>query len=550
MTTSVRVQKVEILPDTDDVFDIWNKESDVYCGEGNFIANNMVVHNCIPEWVERRNDPHGKWRDDVHPQILHILERTHGVIVFQEQLQALWQNIAGFTAPEAQEARKAVAKKWKDKLKPIEEKWLAGATPVLGEADAKAWWEKQVTFGRYAFNMSHSVAYCLVAFRCLWLKAYFPHEWWAAVKSYCNADKLVRYMNVARGEGVKYAPMDINNLSLNFIAVPQSPRLSHLDNPNGHVMPGLICLKGIGTKVAAAFTGEKPPITDDAIPDDSGDLDNDPDDCTASPEPNHDLITPSADEIIQATGPIESIDDFVARKGKNKLLLERLIKLGSFACLPGHTCSQAVWVYYQSKYCSGSDITALKKDLKARILDLDGWTEAAVGVERARQEQEFKALYPKRKVPKKISDWQPKADITIENVVKLYPDDFTLSEILKFEELYLGYHLHSPLDLFEVRGGRSILQARTNGEVEAVISDVFHTKTRTNMPMCKLTITDGTRTAMMIIWSDELINIDKALLRIGRGFRAKVAWDGKRRNFTLRSGCSVIRLKRKDENAS
>ena len=88
----------------------------------------------------------------LHPDFLKVLGDTYGCIVYQEQLQQLWQNIAGFTAPEAQEARKAVAKKWTAKLKPIKEKWIEGASKILGKAEAEQWWGKQETFGRYAFN--------------------------------------------------------------------------------------------------------------------------------------------------------------------------------------------------------------------------------------------------------------------------------------------------------------------------------------------------------------------------------------------------------------
>lgn len=106
----------------------------------------------IPEAVENRDDVSGDWKEKLHPKILPILEDTYGVIVFQEDLQAIWQVMAGFTAPEAQEARKAVAKKWAHKLKPIREKWLIGASRVMPENEAKDWWTKMETFGRYAFN--------------------------------------------------------------------------------------------------------------------------------------------------------------------------------------------------------------------------------------------------------------------------------------------------------------------------------------------------------------------------------------------------------------
>ena len=54
-------------------------------------------------------------------------------------------SIANFTIPEAEAARKAVAKKWVDKLAPIEEKWKKGASERLGPEMAADWWEKMLT---------------------------------------------------------------------------------------------------------------------------------------------------------------------------------------------------------------------------------------------------------------------------------------------------------------------------------------------------------------------------------------------------------------------
>lgn len=106
----------------------------------------------IPEAVQNRDDHRGNWKKRLHPVILDVLKDTYGVIVYQEQLQTIWQRLAGFTAPEAQEARKAVAKKWTHKLKPIREQWLVGASRSIGQRDADEWWSKMETFGRYAFN--------------------------------------------------------------------------------------------------------------------------------------------------------------------------------------------------------------------------------------------------------------------------------------------------------------------------------------------------------------------------------------------------------------
>lgn len=157
MTISHEFDEVVEITDIgyDDVFDIINFESNygnVYEGEGNFSVDGLVVHNCIPEYVERRDDKKQLWKSGEHPDIAEELIDTHGIIVYQEQLQKIWQKFAGFTAPEAEKARKAVAKKWTEQLKGIEARWKAGASRTIGEQWANVMWERMVSFGRYAFN--------------------------------------------------------------------------------------------------------------------------------------------------------------------------------------------------------------------------------------------------------------------------------------------------------------------------------------------------------------------------------------------------------------
>lgn len=126
-----------------------------YCFEDLMLFNAMGHPGpmaSIPDAVKNRDDHRGTWKKKLHPVILDVLKDTYGVIVYQEQLQSIWQRVAAFTAPEAQEARKAVAKKLTHKLKPIKEKWLRGAAKMLGAAEATDWWPKMETFGRYAFN--------------------------------------------------------------------------------------------------------------------------------------------------------------------------------------------------------------------------------------------------------------------------------------------------------------------------------------------------------------------------------------------------------------
>ncbi len=483
---------------------------------GDLLLFNAMGHpgpmQSIPEAVENRDDLTSSWKKNLHPDILPILEDTYGVICWQEQLQQIWQVIAGFTAPEAQDARKAVAKKWVHKLKPIEQKWLDGASKRIGREEAEQWWSKMVTFGRYAFNKSHGVSYCLVAHRCLWLKAHFAPEYWAAVMSDCHPDKLVRYMGVARSED--WEPTEITYCG-KYVPEQRSKgvgfgtlNIDHLTNNFGvtgdTVNQGLIGIKKIGDNTADVFAGK---------------------------------------------GSFADIDQFVAEKGKNKTVMERFIKLGAFSHLPGHGNSKALWQWYLYKYCTGKDVTALRKDVRKRLLAKDGWTDEKIKEERDRQITAYRKQYPKRtKIPSKILNWTPKPVDSRDNVLSLFDGDFTIAEQLEFEKEFLGYTLHSPLELFESAGGLNIAkgkEAARAGEdyrLEVIIVDQYFGLTKNQSEYLRLTVTDGVQTTPVFIWSNDLFMQDENNLVEGVGVSMAVDFDERRGSFSLRRGDRISKL--------
>jgi len=467
----------------------------------------------IPDAVKNRDDKSGAWKRKLHPDILKILEPTYGVIVFQEQLQAIWQAVAGFTSPEAQDARKAVAKKWTHKLKPIKEKWIVGATRSLGRQEAEEWWPKMETFGRYAFNKSHSVSYCLVAHRCLWLKAHFAPEWWAAVMSDCHPKKLIRYMGVARAEGwepteytysgtyrpkewakgVDFSTLNLSNLTVDFTVNDDT------------VNQGMIGIKGIGESAADKFCGK---------------------------------------------GEYTDIDDFIEKKGKSKLVLERLIKLGAFKSFPGHENSYALWQYYRYKYCTGKDITALKQEIRGKLLEIEGWSDAAIIGERQRQINEYRQLYPnRRKIPAKFENWNPTPKDGPHEVMALYPNDFEPEEVLKFQLDYFGYYIDSPMSLYVRDGGGTIAEAKAcalageTAKIEALVHDIKFAKTKHEHQYGRLTIDDGIQKSLVFIWPNELAGQDPNCLVPGTGIQLYVDYDKDRNTFSLVRHDRIRRLK-------
>ena len=139
----------------------------------------------------------------LHQDLENILGNTYGIIVFQEQLIEIGR-LAKLTNPD--ELRKATAKK-NDKL-------LAKLKPELYQGlQKRGWtieqldtlWEIMLDFARYSFNLSHSAAYAIIAYICMYLKTYHPKEFICAwINSYGGKlDKLMICKREADRLGIK-----------------------------------------------------------------------------------------------------------------------------------------------------------------------------------------------------------------------------------------------------------------------------------------------------------------------------------------------------------
>lgn len=114
----------------------------------------------------------------LHPDLEKILSNTFGVIVFQEQLIEVGR-LAKLSNPD--ELRKATAKKKADlldKIKPELYKGLQNRGWTVGKLDKL--WESMLDFAKYSFNKSHSAAYALIAYICMYLKTYHSKEFMCA----------------------------------------------------------------------------------------------------------------------------------------------------------------------------------------------------------------------------------------------------------------------------------------------------------------------------------------------------------------------------------
>ena len=138
-----------------------------------------VQGSAVSQFVERYR--HGaEWEYD-HPLERRALERGYGVIVWQEQVVQLIEDVAGMTAAEADEVRRAFARPNNEGLIAMHwERFLdgAGANGVPEEIAGKIFSKIN---GHYMFPESHSHAFAITAYQAAWLKRYHPLEFFVAL---------------------------------------------------------------------------------------------------------------------------------------------------------------------------------------------------------------------------------------------------------------------------------------------------------------------------------------------------------------------------------
>lgn len=114
------------------------------------------------------------WDERLKP----ILERTYGVVLFQEQLLRIAMELAQFTAAEADELRRSIDfKRDNSRMKRMEDKLHAAliANQVTPPATQKIL-HALTSFALYSFPESHALSFALIAYASGYLKVHRPAE--------------------------------------------------------------------------------------------------------------------------------------------------------------------------------------------------------------------------------------------------------------------------------------------------------------------------------------------------------------------------------------
>jgi DNA polymerase-3 subunit alpha len=187
------------------------------------------------------NRKHGRAPlDFVHPLLREDLEDTYGVFVYQENLLTAARVLAGFTAAEADDLRKAVGKKKPEVMAKIKKEFIQGCmdTNDISRAAADKIFSDIEYFAGYGFGRGHAASYAELSYITAYLKANYPAEYMAAVLDSVSVGKndpenLALYLDEAKRMGITVMPPSIRRSGKYFSVVAEDELLFALSGIDG-----------------------------------------------------------------------------------------------------------------------------------------------------------------------------------------------------------------------------------------------------------------------------------------------------------------------------
>ena len=234
---------------------------------------------------------HGRKKAEYKHEILKdVLEETHGVMVYQEQVMRILNRLGGIPLAKAYTCIKAISKKKQAIIDANREEFLAGSRKQgLTKKAADEFWYMITMFAGYGFNKSHSTAYALIAYQTAYLKAHYPVEFMAALlsgdipaRNFKRKDSLVEHLEDCERMGIEVVPPSVNTSDVDFTV------------GEGKIYFGMSAIKGCGGSAAEAIVAAR-----------------------------------------EKDGPFRDMFDFCERvetSSCNRAAIETLIKAGAFDC--------------------------------------------------------------------------------------------------------------------------------------------------------------------------------------------------------------------------
>ena len=271
----------------------------------------------IPKYCDNKHNPsHVTYP---HPCLEPVLNATYGIIVYQEQVMKICQVMGGYNLGQADNVRRIMSKKKKDKMAYERVKFIEGWEDPEGKKSipgalklgvsrevAEEVFSQMETFASYAFNKSHAAAYAFIAYQTAYLKCYYEPEFFTAIINdrITNTEEVSHYVNFVKSEGIEILPADVNE-SFSYFTVK-----------NNKIRFGLSAIRGLGVAICDLIVSER-----------------------------------------EKNGKFKDLGDFLTRTidfNINKRVLEGMIYSGAFDCF-NKTRSQLASVFELALTCATKD---------------------------------------------------------------------------------------------------------------------------------------------------------------------------------------------------
>jgi DNA polymerase-3 subunit alpha len=205
----------------------------------------------IPEFIQRK---HGQVPITyLDPMLESILQKTYGILVYQDDLLMMAHKLAGYSWGEVDKFRKAVGKKIPAEMEAQKEKFIKGCSNYSGwsEAKAKELWTWIEPFAAYGFNKAHSVSYGRIAYITAYLKANYPGEYMSSVMTHDSGDieKVAASVQECKRLRLPVLPPDVNESYREFTLVSGTEKET--------IRFGLGSIKNFGEGVADIIIEER-----------------------------------------------------------------------------------------------------------------------------------------------------------------------------------------------------------------------------------------------------------------------------------------------------
>jgi DNA polymerase-3 subunit alpha len=196
---------------------------------------------------------HGRKKaEHLHPIVDKITTWTKYQIIYQEQILQILREMGGLPWTHIQEIRKIISlKKGEGAFAQKLDMFLDGAKDRHGIKRELALqiWRKLVTAGQYAFNASHCVSYSMLAYWTMWLKVYYPYEFYTAcLRKY--RDETMPLLKDAKKHDVEFRPPSLNRSDVDWT-------LRKLKDGERQILAGFMQTRGIGTKLGSVVVADR-----------------------------------------------------------------------------------------------------------------------------------------------------------------------------------------------------------------------------------------------------------------------------------------------------